>query len=114
MLYAEKGNKVKTIDESQIDACVAQGYTIINEHGAVIKETIPTGLAELRLAYTKNTEEIAQLKATINRLEAELAVAQAEATKKSVKAATPVSDVTDEVMEDTPKPKRNSNKKAAE
>jgi len=106
MLYAEKGNKVKTIDESQIDACVARGYTVVNEYGTVVKETIPTGVAELRLAYTKNAEEIDQLKATIAKLEAELAVAQAEVVKKSVKAATPVSDVTEEVMEDTPKPKR--------
>lgn len=105
MLYAEKGNKVKNIDESQIDACVAQGYTIVDESGRVVKETIPTGLAELRLAYTKNAEEISQLKARIVALEAELASAQAALATKATKASQSA-PASEEVTEDTPKPKR--------
>ena len=105
MLYAEKGNKVKNIDESQIDACVAQGYTIVDETGRVVRETIPTGLAELRLAYTQNAEEIAKLKSQIVALEAELASAQAALAAKATQASQPA-PTSEEVTEDTPKPKR--------
>lgn len=72
MLYAEKGNKVKEIDESMVQSCVEQGYRIVNEAGVVIQETIPTDMATLKLAYKQHTELIEQQKATILALEAEL------------------------------------------
>ena len=73
MLYAEKGNKVKEIDESMIQSCVEQGYRVVNEAGVVIQETIPTDMATLKLAYKQHTELIKEQKATILALEAELA-----------------------------------------
>lgn len=36
-MIAEKGNKVYTIDETQQEFYVAQGFDIKNEHGEVIK-----------------------------------------------------------------------------
>ena len=72
MLYAEKGNKVKEINESMIEACVEQGYKIVNERGEVIQDTIPTDLPTLKLAYKQHTALIREQKATILALEAEL------------------------------------------
>lgn len=72
MLYAEKGNKVKEIDESMIDSCVEQGYKIVDERGNLIKDTIPTDLPTLKLAYTKHEKTIKELRATIESLEIEV------------------------------------------
>jgi len=101
MLLAEKGNKVKEINESQIEACVQQGYRIVNERGQVIQETVPTDLNSLKLAYKNNTETIKALKRdnqslkesiesfklTIANLEKELAEAKASSVKASSQSA---------------------------
>lgn len=101
MLLAEKGNKVKEINESQIEACVQQGYRIVNERGQVIQETVPTDLATLKLAYRQNAETIKALKidnqslkaendslrATIASLEKELDEAKASSVKASSQSA---------------------------
>ena len=68
-----KGNKVKEINESQIESCVQQGYTIKDVAGRVIRETVPTDLASLKLAYTKNEETIKNLKSTNEALKLEIA-----------------------------------------
>ena len=72
MLYAEKGNKVKEIDESMIESCVEQGYKIVDERGNLIKDTIPTDLPTLKLAYKKHEQTISDLKAKIEALESEV------------------------------------------
>lgn len=82
MIYASKGNRVRQIAEPDIDRFVEKGYTIIDEKGTVIKETIPTDMATLKLAYINHIEEIANLKAEIEQLKS----VKAEATtKKSTK-----------------------------
>ena len=70
MLFAEKGNRVKEIDESMIESCLQQGYRIVNAYGKVIRDTIPTDVANLKLAYTKHEETIKELKAQIEELTA--------------------------------------------
>lgn len=70
MLFAEKGNRVKEIDESMIESCLQQGYRIVNAYGKVIRDTIPTDAANLKLAYTKHEETIKELKAQIEELTA--------------------------------------------
>lgn len=62
ILYAEKGNKVKEIDESMIEACVQQGYRVVDAHGRLIQDTIPTDKDTLTLAYKQNAETIKALK----------------------------------------------------
>lgn len=63
VLYAEKGNKVKEIDESMIEACVQQGYRVVDAAGRLIKDTVPTDKESLALAYKQNAETIKNLKA---------------------------------------------------
>lgn len=70
VLYAEKGNKVKEIDESQIEACVQQGYKVVDAHGRLIQDTIPTDKETLTLAYKQNAETIKSLKAENQSLKA--------------------------------------------
>lgn len=83
MLYAEKGNKVKEIDESMIQSCVEQGYRVVDEHGNLVQDTIPTDTATLKLAYKQHEEIIREQKATILALESEIAELKA---KKSTPA----------------------------
>lgn len=78
MLYAVKGNKEKTIDESMIESCLSQGYDIVNEQGVVIKETIPTDLPSLKLAYRKHEDTIKALQAENDKLKAELDALKSE------------------------------------
>ena len=88
MLYAVKGNKEKTIDESMIESCVQQGYKIVNADGVVVRDTTPTDLPSLKLAYNKHEDTIKalrkeneSLKATISALESEIQELKAKATK---------------------------------
>lgn len=96
MLYAVKGNKEKTIDESMIESCVQQGYKIVNECGVVLRETIPTDMASLKLAYKNHEETIKDLKATNSALKTTIATLEAqlkEATEQLAKAKTSASDM---------------------
>ena len=68
ILYAEKGNKVKEIDESMIETCVQQGYRIVDANGRLIQDTIPTDKESLALAYKQNAETIKGLKAEVQSL----------------------------------------------
>lgn len=68
ILYAEKGNKVKEIDESMIETCVQQGYKIVDAQGRLIQDTIPTDKDTLSLAYKQNAETIKKLKAEVQSL----------------------------------------------
>ena len=97
MVYAEKGNRVKSIEDEHIDYYVEQGYRIVSEAGVVLQEAIPTGAPELRLAYKEHTktikalnETIAQLKAKVSSLESELQ-AKAQQPEPVKETAQPVS-----------------------
>ena len=114
MIYAEQGNRVKVIQETEIQRYVEKGYTITDGRGTVIKETVPTDMATLRLAYVDHQREIKALNARIAELESALAEAQSKKTKPvqedKQKAEEPVAEaeeVTEEVeVEDAPKPRR--------
>ncbi len=81
MLFAEKGNRVKRIEESEIQRYVEQGYEITDGMGTVIRETVPTDLPSLKLAYLQHKETINQLTQKVAELEAELKAAKAKPTK---------------------------------
>lgn len=105
MLYAERGNRVKQISEQDIPKYVEQGYTITDGQGTVIKETVPTDLPSLKLAYDKHIKEIESLNKAIALRDEEIAKLQKQildmassqvqsvetpkkSSKKSVKAET--------------------------
>ena len=94
MLYAVKGNKEKTIDESMIESCVQQGYKIVDERGAVIRETVPTDLASLKLAYKKHEETIKALKSTNAELIAKIRSLEAELEELKAKPIAQASENT--------------------
>ena len=71
MVFAEKGNRVRRIDESEIQRYAEQGYEITDGKGTVLRETVPTDVPNLKLAYIEHTKEIAELKAQIAALTAE-------------------------------------------
>ena len=81
MICAEKGNRVRQIEESEIQKYVEQGYTITDGKGTVIKETVPTDLNSLKLAYVQHINEIAVLKGKIDILAKELENAKKAASK---------------------------------
>lgn len=87
MLYAEKGNKVKAINESQIETCVEQGYKIVNEQGVLIRDTIPTGVTELRLAYKEHEKTINALKKANAELTEKIATLESELSEAKAQSA---------------------------
>lgn len=90
-IYAERGNRVKRISESEIQKYVEQGYKITNGYGEVVRESIPMDLATLRADYKKQLDEIKALKAQNEFLTTELANAKAQLA---------IANKTDEVAED--------------
>jgi len=86
MIYAEKGNRVHRIDEASIQTYVEQGYTITDGMGHVLKETVPTDVPTLRLAFTQKEAEIKQLEAKITELSAEIITLKAENEELKSKA----------------------------
>ena len=104
MIYAEKGNRVRQINESEIQQYVEQGYKITNGRGTVLKETVPTDVMSLRLAYQKHTAEIEDLKKQLAQLTSENEQLKAKAPKAK---AEPV--VSDEETKDAPKKRGKAN-----
>lgn len=68
MIYAQKGNKQRQIAESDIQTYVEQGYKIVDGHGTVLQETVPTDLPTLKTAYKQHVVEIKALKARVKEL----------------------------------------------
>lgn len=94
MIYAEKGNKVCTITEFDIQAYLDRGFNIVNTESGEKFEAIPTDPAVLRKAYIDHTAEIAALKAEIAALKDTPKVAP---VKKSTQAAAPAVEEIPEV-----------------
>lgn len=77
MVNVQKGNVFLNISNEEVDKYMAKGFSIVDEFGRVIKQSIPTELGELQKAYSDHEEiikkkdaEIAELKAEIQRLTA--------------------------------------------
>lgn len=73
MIYAEKGNKVCAISESEIQSYLDRGFNIRNTETGETKDAIPTEVGALRKAYIDHVAEIAALDAEIAALKAEIA-----------------------------------------
>ena len=104
-LYAQKANVVTVITEDKIDKFVADGYTIFDETGRIVRETAPDNLKTLKEAYTRNIAEINSLKAEIARLKSELTRAE------EMRKAEPKKAVADTEEPSAEKPKRASRAK---
>ena len=123
-IYAERGNRVKRISESEIQKYVEQGYKITNDYGEIVRESIPTDLATLRADYKKQLDEIKALKAQNEFLTTELANAKAQLAL--INSADAVSEATAEdeepktkskkalVIEEQPKQSRSKKAKVIE
>lgn len=72
----ERGNVVLRVSDDQIERYLNLGYRQTDGKGNIIKDTIPTDINTLKKAYTEN-------KATIEKLEAEIAQLKAKSTKKT-------------------------------
>ena len=109
MVYAEKGNKVKKIDESEIAKYAEKGFKIKDTQGNVLQETIPTDVASLRIAFKAHIDEIKALKAEIDDLKAQLAKNTAVKATGSKLLDEVEAEKADKVKEETieEKPKRS-------
>lgn len=88
MIYAERGNRVRQINEADIERYTSQGYTIKDDSGNIVKECIPTDMATLKLAYTQHTATIKQLTDKIEELTKEIeSLKKAKAPKAKVEKA---------------------------
>lgn len=105
MVYAERGNRVKQISEQDIQKYVEQGYVITDGMGTVIKETVPTDIASLKLEYNKHIAEIETLKKAIAIRDEEIAKLQ----KQILDLATSGSQA---AVETTPKAETPKKKKS--
>lgn len=75
MVNVQRANVFLTIPDEDIDKYMAKGFSIVDERGNVLKQSIPTELLELQKAYTEHEEiikrkdsEIADLRAQLQEL----------------------------------------------
>ena len=71
-VYAQSGNRVKKIDEDEIQRYVEQGYKVIDAKGTVLNDAVPNDIQELKLAYRQHVDEIKSLKSEVERLKKQL------------------------------------------
>ena len=109
MIYAERGNKVRQISENDIPKYVEQGYKIVDEKGTVLRDTVPTDVATLKLAYKQHTQQIAALKAENAKLKAQLEESNPKTVAKETKAVAEESiEMPTEVADKEPKKSRKT------
>jgi len=109
MIFADKGNRIKQISESDIDKYVGQGYKIVDERGRLIQDTIPTDITVLQSAFSEN-------KAKIKKLETENATLKQEIAelKDQLKKSKPIESVKETpVQDETPVPEQELPKKTS-
>ena len=106
MMYAEKGNKVIQVSEQEMQRYIAQGFTITDDKGTVLKDAVPTDPSSLKQAYNKHIAEIANLKKTIAELETKVK------TLEKVIAETSKPVEREEPVEEKAEPKPRSGRKS--
>lgn len=87
--FARRANKVIKIGDDLLEKYIAQGYSITDADGNVIKKGTPTSANQLTAEYKKQEAEIASLKAENSALKAEVKALKSEIVK--IKSETPVS-----------------------
>ena len=104
-MYAEKGNKVIEVGESDVQRYLSQGFTITDGKGTVLQEAVPTDTQSLWQAYHKHIAEIASLKKTVAELQGKIETL--ETLEKAKKVEIPKAEKVEESEE---KPRRRSTK----
>lgn len=103
MVNVRRANVLLTIPEDDLNKYMSQGYSLVDERGNIIKESIPNDLVQLQKAYTEHTEIIKQKDSEIADLRAqlkELAEAKASAGSKG-KATTKVEKPEEKEVDDS-------------
>lgn len=78
MVNVQRANVFLTISDDDIDKYMAKGYSIVDDRGNVIKQSIPVDLLELQKAYTEHVNIIKQKDSEIATLRAQLKEAEAK------------------------------------
>lgn len=100
MAEVQRGNVFLTIDDEDIKKYMAKGFSVVDQFGKVIKQSVPTELGQLQKAYSEHTELIKQKDIEIASLKAELqALKSAEVKKTSAAKPKKVQEVEEETSE---------------
>mgnify|MGYP003418259986 CR=1 FL=1 len=58
-----KGNKILSVSDDAVERYIKMGYSVIDSNGEIITKAIPVDNNQLKLEYTRMSEEIEKLKA---------------------------------------------------
>ena len=106
-MYAEKGNKILTISESEMQRYLDLGYSIKDDAGNLISRAIPVDMSSMRIELNRLIKENEALRAEIAELKNSLSAPK----KSEVKPVEKVVEAdTEETIEEAPKPKRTRKK----
>ncbi len=67
-----RANVVLRVPEYDVNKYYAQGYSILDEAGNVVKASVPNDLGTLQTAYVRNAERIKDLEAEVAELKKKL------------------------------------------
>ena len=83
-----KGNKILSVSEDSIERYVKMGYSVIDSNGEIVTKAVPVDNNQLKLEYTRMSEEIDSLKAENKSLAEKVEYLEQENTKLAKELAT--------------------------
>ena len=83
MANVQRGNVFLTVSEEQVEKYLSKGYSLVDEFGRVIRQSVPTELGELQKAFSEHTALLKQKDAEIASLKAEIQELKSAGEKKS-------------------------------
>ena len=63
-----KGNKVLTVADDAVERYIGQGYSVIDETGAIVTKAMPVGNNQLKAEYIRMSDTIKSLEAEVKQL----------------------------------------------
>jgi hypothetical protein len=73
MLFAQRSNRVHSIQPNEIEKYLNLGYNIVDNKGVILYEAMPEDVMGLKVAFKRHVEEIAKLKADVEAYKAQMA-----------------------------------------
>lgn len=73
LIPVERGNVVLKVPEYDVQRYIDQGYSLLDENGVVIKQSIPREVGALQKAFVDHIREIESLKKQVDELQKQLA-----------------------------------------
>lgn len=110
MARVQRGNVVLRVSDTEVNKYMAKGFSLIDEAGRVIKQSVPTELGQLQRAYSEQAAIIEALKAENAELKAQLQDKKAGA-KKTPAAPEPQDEGWDDWAEAEEEPEEKPKKK---